>query len=71
MDVDTETKALLKFGSLETLCVDRGSKKLLEFSHYRYMSMQRTGDYAHSITHLGFPYTMSVVYEILNCGCRH
>ena len=37
MNVDTKTKVLLKFGRLETLCVDRRSKKLLNLSHYRYM----------------------------------
>ena len=37
VNVDTKAKVLLKFGGLETLCVDRRSKKLLKLPHYRYM----------------------------------
>ena len=37
LSLDTKAKVLLKFGGLETLWVDRRSKKLLELPHYRYM----------------------------------
>ena len=38
MNVYTKTKAMLKFGSLETLYVDARSKKQFKLSHCRYMS---------------------------------
>ena len=38
VNVDTEAKVLLKFGNLETLCVDGRSKNLFKLPHYRYMS---------------------------------
>ena len=38
MNVDTKAKVLLKFGSLQTMCVDRRSKKLLKFPLGVYMS---------------------------------
>ena len=36
VNVDTKSKLLLKFGSLETVCVDGRSKKLLKLTHYLY-----------------------------------
>ena len=41
MNVDTKTKVLLKFGSLETVGVDVRPKKLQKLAHYRYMSNLR------------------------------
>ena len=38
MNVDTKTKVLLKFGSLQTMCVDRRPKKLLNLPLCVYMS---------------------------------
>ena len=38
VNVDTRTKVLLKFGNLETVCVDVRSKNLFKLPHYRYMS---------------------------------
>ena len=46
-NVDTKTKVLFKFDSLETVCVDRRSKKLPKLSHYRY---SQTWSYAHTHT---------------------
>ena len=38
VNVDTRTNVLLKFGNLETVCVDGRSKNLFNLPHYRYMS---------------------------------
>ena len=38
VNLDTKAKAMLKFGSLETLCVDRRLKKRFKLSHYMYTS---------------------------------
>ena len=45
MIVDTKTKVLAKFGSIETVCVDRRSKKLLTLPLCAYIR-----DYVHSHT---------------------
>ena len=37
MNVYTKAKVLLKFGGLESMCVDMRSKKLFKLPHYRYM----------------------------------
>ena len=66
MNLDTEIEVLLKFGSLETECVDGRSKKLLNFPHYRYMSNIILCDYILSLTHLT-SLCLSVAFEILDC----
>ena len=48
MNVDTKAKAMLKFGSLETLCVDGRSKKQFKLSHCRYMSKLALCMHTHS-----------------------
>ena len=53
MNVDTETKVLAKFGSLQTVCVDRGSKNLLKLPFCVYMSY--TGLYVHSLLIVTYP----------------
>ena len=52
MNVDTKTKAMLKFGILKTLCVDGRSKKQFKLSHYRYIC--QTWDYVHISVQLKF-----------------
>ena len=54
VNVDTTTKLLLKFGSLETVCIDGRSKKLLKLTHYSYMYMSDMGLCTHSHT-VNFP----------------
>jgi len=49
MNVGTKTKVLFKFGSLETLCADRRSKKLLKLPHYWWMSNLGLCAQSHSI----------------------
>ena len=48
MNVDTKTKALLKFGSLQTMCVDVRSKKLLKLPHCVYMSYKGLCTHSHT-----------------------
>ena len=61
MNVDTRTKVMLKFGSLETVCVDGRSKKLLKLPHYRYMSNLGLCTCSHIIK---FPILCSLVMKL-------
>ena len=64
VNVDTKTKAMLKFGSLLTVCVDRRSKKLLKRVHVESGIM-------YTLTHTQLSKTFSVHYETLDYECRH
>ena len=63
MNVDTRKKVLLKFGSLETVCVDGRSKKLLKLPHYRYMSNLGLCTCSHIIK---FPILCCLVMKLWN-----
>ena len=65
MNVDTKAKVLVRFGSLQTMCVDRRSKKLLKFP----LCTCRTRDYVHTHTLITFQHF--VYYETLDYESRH
>ena len=59
MTVDSKTKALLKFGTLEIVCVDMRFKKLLKLS-YQYMGVM------YILSHMSNPHTLSPAYKTLD-----
>ena len=65
MNVDTKTKVLLKFDSLERVCVDMRSKKQVNLPHYRCMVYVRTCSHTCELNML------CLDYETLDYECRH
>ena len=63
MNVDTNTKVLLKFGSLETVCVDVRPKKQVKLPHYQYMWILDLCMYM--LSHMWTLNTLSLAYETL------
>ena len=69
MNVDTKAKVLLKFSSLQTMRVDRRSKKLLESGTLQ-IHVKHAWEHVHSLTQLTFKhhyekkYTMCYGYRI-------
>ena len=65
MNVDTKAKVLLKFSSLQTMRVDRRSKKLLESGTLQ-IHVKHAWEHVHSLTQLTFKHHYEKkVYNVL------
>ena len=57
MNVHTKTKVLLKFGSLETVCVDGKVQKTAKISHIAHTCKARV--YEHALRHVNSQHLVS------------
>ena len=65
VNVDTKTKVLLKFGSLETVC----GQEIKKATQIITLPIHVKTGLVHTLAHVNYPYF--VAYETLECECRH